>query len=171
MNTNVFLLGILEILSAFSIGLLILSTTYKLLKWYGHKRFNIGHNNQAYSILIASVLFGMGYMVSGTIEPIISTFRLLSNTTSSSTELLSSLIFQGAMFIVIAYGAGLVISISGVVIYSWLTPIDEFSEIKNNNVGVAVICSAIIVTLILMSRDGVVLINESFIPYPELPPK
>lgn len=171
MNSNVFFLGIIEILSALSMGLVILSTTYKILKWYGKKKFNIGHNNLAYSIFIASVLFGMGLMVSGTIEPIVSSFRLLSNTETSASGLLFSFLIRGGAYILIAYCGGLAISLLGIVIYSKLTPIDEFEEMKNNNIGVAIISGAIIITLILLTKDGVALIIESLIPYPELPPR
>lgn len=171
MNSNVFFLGIIEILSAVSMGLVILSTTYKILKWYGKKKFNIGHNNLAYSIFIASVLFGMGLMVSGTIEPIVSSFRLLSNSEESTFGLLISFLFRGGLYILIAYSAGLIISLTGIMIYSKLTPIDEFVEMKNNNIGVALISSAIIITLILLTKDGVALVIESLIPYPQLPPR
>lgn len=171
MNSNILFLGLIEILSATSMGLVILSTTYKILKWYGKKRFNIGHNNLAYSIFIASVLFGMGLMVSGTIEPIVSSFRLLSNSEDSTLGLLVSFLLRGGVYILIAYSAGLVISLIGILIYSKLTPIDEFEEMKNNNIGVAIISSAIIITLILLTKDGVGLVIESLIPYPQLPPR
>lgn len=171
MNSNIFLLGIIQILSAVSMGLVILSTTYKILKWYGKKKFNIGHNNVAYSIFIASVLIGMGLMVSGTIAPIVSSFRLLSNSEESSTQLILSFLFRGGLYIFIAYSSGLAISLMGIVIYSKLTPIDEFVEMKNNNIGVAIISGAIIITLILLTKDGVALVIESLIPYPALPPR
>lgn len=171
MNSNIFFLGIIEILSAVSMGLIILSTTYKILKWYGKWKFNIGHNNASYSIFIASVLFGMGFMVSGTIEPIVSSFRLLSNIEESTSGLILSFLLRGGVYILIAYSAGLAISLVGILIYSKLTPIDEFVEMKNNNIGVAIISGAIIITLILLTKDGVALVIESLIPYPELPPR
>ncbi|MEO9966860.1 MAG: hypothetical protein ABJF11_13775 [Reichenbachiella sp.] len=171
MNNDIFFLGVIEILSALSMGLVILSTTYKLLKWYGEWKFNIGHNNAAYSIFIASVLFGMGLMVSGTIEPIVSSFRLLANAEDSSSGLILSFLMRGGIYILIAYVAGLLISLMGIMIYSALTPIDEFVEMKNNNIGVAIISGVIIVTLILLTKDGVGLVIESLIPYPELPPR
>lgn len=171
MNSNIFLLGIIEILSAVSMGLIILSTTYKILKWYGHWKFNIGHNNVAYSIFIASVLFGMGLMVSGSIDPIVSSFRLLSNSEISHVGLIGSFLVRGGLYILIAYSAGLLISLAGIYIYSHLTPIDEFVEIKNNNIGVAIIAGAIIITLILLTKDGVAMVIESLIPYPDMPPR
>lgn len=171
MNSKIAFLGLIEILSALSIGLIILSLTYTVLKRYGKKKLGIGHNNQAYSIFIASVLFSVGYMVSGVIQPILSSFRLLSNTVESTGQLIVKFLGFGAIYIAIAYVAGLIISLSCINIYSALTPIDEFKEIKNNNVGVALISAAIMITLVMMSRDGVIMIIESLIPYPTMPPK
>ena len=55
-------------------------------------------------------------------------------------------------------------------LYSKLTPIDEFEEIRKNNVGVSLIISSILITLTLLTKDGVILLIEAIIPYPELPP-
>lgn len=171
MNYNIALLALTEILSALSIGVIILYATYKLLDYFGRKKLGITHSNTSFSIFVASILFAVGLMVSSVIQPIISSFRLLLNTTDTTFELMSHFLGYGALYVAIALLMGIFISLSGVVFYSYLTPIDEFKEIKNNNIGVAIIVSAIIITLTLMSRSGVNLLVESIIPYPELPPK
>jgi hypothetical protein len=43
--------------------------------------------------------------------------------------------------------------------------------LRNNNLAVALVLGSIIITLSLMTRDGVSLLMESFIPYPEMYPK
>jgi len=78
---------------------------------------------------------------------------------------------QGLIYISIAYTAAILIGLISTALYAKLTPIDEFKEIKNNNLGVALIVSSIIITLTLMSKDGVALLIESIIPYPNLPPR
>ena len=78
---------------------------------------------------------------------------------------------NGGLYIAIAYLSSVTIIIIGVSIYVHMTPIDEFKEIKNNNVGVAVIVSVIIIVLTLMSKDGVILLIESIVPYPQLMPR
>ena len=170
MNSKIAILGLVEIISSISIGVIILSVTYTLLKRYGKRKFDVSHDNLSYSIFVASVLFGVGYMVSGVIQPIISSFRVLS-TTELDYHFMLVFLGYGFIYILIAYVFGLIVSLSGIFLYSNLTPIDEFQQIKNNNIGVALIVSAIIITLILMSRGGVMLIIESIIPYPTLPPK
>lgn len=167
MNTKISLLGLIEILAALSIGIFILAITYQAVRAYGRRRYDIQPNNLAYSLFTAAVLFSIGYLVSGVIQPLISLFRLLATRDNDSINLALSFIGTGAIYIALAFACGVVIVVSGIAIYTFLTPIDEFKELKNNNIGVAVIVGTIIITLSMMARDGVSLLIESLIPYPE----
>ena len=171
MNTKITLLAVIEILSAISIGVFILSLTYQLLKYIGRKRYGIEHGNLATSIFASSVLFSVGYMVSSVIQPLISLFRLLAARDEGTVSLAIAFISNGAWYIALAFVVGVIICLLGVVIYTSTTPLDEFAELKNNNVGVALIVGTITITLALLTRDGVSLLIESFIPYPEQFPK
>ncbi|MEQ9592700.1 MAG: DUF350 domain-containing protein [Cyclobacteriaceae bacterium] len=166
MNIKLSLLAIVEILSGLSIGIFIMVLTYEILKWVGKKRYDIHQNNAAYSIFIASVLFSVGYMVSGVIQPLLSLFRLMAVEDKSTAALLFSFLGYGAAYIASAYTAGVVVSLLGITIYASLTPIDEFKELKNDNLGVALVVGAIIIVLTLLTRDGVNLLMESQVPYP-----
>lgn len=167
MNTRLSILALIEILSGLSIGVVILVITYQALKYIGLKRYDIHHNNLAYGIFMASILFSIGYMVSCVIEPLLSLFRLMSAADDQSIfSLIISFLGYGAIYIAGAYASGVVVCWLGVVIYTNLTPIDEFAELKNNNVGVALVVGTIMIVLTLMTRDGVSLLIESQIPYP-----
>lgn len=167
MNTKISLLGFIEIVSALSIGIFILAITYQVVKYFGRKRYGIQPSNLAYSIFTASILFAVGYMVSGVIQPLISLFRLLAAKEDSSMLLVLSFIGRGAIYIAMAFVASVIITVAGIFIYTAITPIDEFKELANNNVGVAVIVGTIIITLSMLTRDGVSLLIESLIPYPD----
>ncbi len=167
MNTRLSLLAIVEILSGLSIGIVIMIITYQILKWVGRKRYDIHEKNLAYSIFMASVLFSVGYMVSGVIQPLLSLFRIMAASDNSTAELLFSFLGSGAIYIAVSYTAGVLVSLLGITIYTGLTPIDEFAEVKNNNVGVAIIVGTIIIVLTLLTRDGVNLLMESQVPYPK----
>ena len=169
MNYNIAILGIIEILSAISIGATILSITYKLVSWVGKKYYDIEEHNLAFSIFMASMLFAVGYMVSGVIQPLLSLFRLLSNETETWLLTLKYLGI-GALYISIAFVSAIAVGLLSTSLYSRLTPINEWEEIKKNNLGVAIIIGVIVITLTLMTKSGVTLIIESLIPYPELPP-
>lgn len=171
MNSKITLLAIIEILSAISVGAFILALTYQLLKYIGRKRFDIHTSNLATSIFVSSVLFSVGYMVSSVIDPLTSLFRLLAAKDNSVMSLALSFIGTGAFYIAVAFIAGIVVCFLSVILYTWITPLDEFAEIRNNNVGVALVVGTITITLALLTRDGVSLLIESFIPYPDQFPK
>jgi hypothetical protein len=115
-------------------------------------------------------LFSVGYVVSGVVQPILQSFRLLSVGETNTLELAGKFIAIGGAYIAISYAAAVAIMLISMRLYTFMTPLDELAEIKNNNIGVAVIVGVIIIILSLMTKDGVVLFIESMVPYPELPP-
>lgn len=169
MNSNLILISLIEIFSAITIGIFILSLTYKLVQWVGRRYYDIQEYNLAYSIFAGAIILSVGIMVEGIIDPLISSFRLMNKSDSS---LLFSLKYFGigAIYIGIAYTVTVSIGLISTFLYAKLTPIDEFEEIKNNNIGVAVIISTLIITLTIFSKDGVKLLIEALVPYPELLP-
>ena len=171
MNTKLSLLAFIEIISALSMGIVILAATYQFLKFWGRKKYNIHHNNQAYGIFMASVLFSVGLTMSSVIQPMLSLFRIFISQDMGNLELTLKFIGYGGMYIAMAYVFAVTICACGVFIYTLITPIDEFKELQNNNIGVALIVGSIIITLSLLTNNGVDLLIESFIPYPQQYPK
>lgn len=170
MNKQVAILGIVEILSALSIGIFILILTYRLIKIYGLKRLGIDQTNLAYNILISSLLFSVGYVVSGIIQPLLNAFRMLTNADFSTVELIYKFLAFGGLYIFIAYTLSISISLIGIYVYTYITPLDELKEIRSNNIGVGITVSTIVIILALFTKDGIILVIESFVPYPKLPP-
>ena len=171
MNFKLTLLALIEIISGLSMGVAIMATTYLLLKSYGKKKYDINSNNQAFGIFTAAILFSVGYIVSGVIQPLLSLFRILSTRDGSIMHLLLLFMGYGALYILMAYVMALFVCWLGMIMYDYITPIDEIAELKNNNLAVAMVVGSIIITLSLMTHDGVSLLIESFIPYPEMYPK
>lgn len=171
MKTKLTLLAVIEILSAISMGMFILAATYQILKYYGKKKYDIHHDNLAYGIFKAAVLFSVGYMMSSVIDPLLSLFRILANNDTSTVELLLSFILYGGLYIGAAYILAVLICWLGIQLYTFITPIDEFKELKNNNIAVALVVASILIVLSLLVQDGIALFIESFVPYPEQPPR
>ena len=171
MNSKLTILAIIEIISALSMGIVILAATFQFLKYWGKKKYEIHHNNQAYGIFMASVLFAVGLTMSSVIQPLLSLFRIFASQDMGNAELVLKFIGYGALYIALAYIFAVIICATGVSIYTFLTPIDEFAELKNNNIAVALIVGSIIITLSLLTNNGVDLLIESFIPYPQQYPK
>lgn len=166
MNRDIAILGLIEIFSAISIGIFILALTFKLVQWVGKKYYDVKDFNLAYSIFTAAIIISVGIMVSSVLQPLVSSFRLLDKQ-SSDFMLALRFIGTGSVYIAIAYGVAIFIGLLSTFLYSKLTVIDEFKEIRENNLGVAIIIGSIIVTLSLLSQSGVELLIESIIPYPE----
>ena len=171
MNSKLTLLAVVEILSALSMGIVILAATYQFLKFWGKRKYDIHHNNHAYSIFIASILFAVGLTMSGVIQPLLSLFRIFASREMSNFELAWRFFVYGGIYIGLAYIFAVIICATGIFLYTVITPIDEFSELKDNNIGVALIVGSIIITLSLLTNNGVTLLIESFIPYPQGYPK
>jgi uncharacterized membrane protein YjfL (UPF0719 family) len=171
MNSSIALIAFIQIASSLSTGIVILWITYRGFQRFGDKYFGMrAENNMAYSILMATVLFSIGYSVSSVIQPLVSAFRLMNESSNSAFELAGTFFVQGGLYIAITYIVSILITFIGLAIYTYLTPLNEFEEIQKNNIGVAIVLSVIVITLNMMSRSGVALLIESIIPYPTLPP-
>ena len=169
MNYNIAILALIEIISAITIGIFILALTYKIVQWVGRKYYHIQEYNLAYSIFASSIILSVGIMISGIVQPLISSFRLL-NQTADRFLLTFKYLGIGAIYIAIAYAATVLIGLISTFLYSKLTPINEFEELRKNNIGVALIISSILITLTLLTKNGVMLLIEAIVPYPDLPP-
>jgi len=166
MNRDIALLGFIEIFSALTIGIFILALTFKIVRWVGKRFYGVrDHQNLSYNIFTAAIMISVGLMVSSVIQPLVSFFRLLDKS-GDSFALALRFFGTGAVYIAIAYSVAIVIGLISTFLYSKLTEIDEFEEIKNNNVGVAIIIGSIIITLSLLTKSGVELLIESILPYP-----
>jgi uncharacterized membrane protein YjfL (UPF0719 family) len=49
------------------------------------------------------------------------------------------------------------------------TNIDEFKEIRKNNIAVAVLTATIVISISMLIKESLYLLLESFVPYPEIP--
>jgi len=56
----------------------------------------------------------------------------------------------------------------GITVLFQLTKINEWEEIKNNNIPTAIISAALIVGLSIIMKDHVATVCEMLIPYPEV---
>lgn len=78
MNVNLSILGLIEIVCSLVTGVTILFVTYKLLQLFAKKYIKLTEVNTAYRIFMAGTLFGVGHIISGVIQPILTSFRLLA---------------------------------------------------------------------------------------------
>jgi uncharacterized membrane protein YjfL (UPF0719 family) len=152
------------------VGIIILYTAYKIVDKYIQKKYEMGNDNTAYAILCSSILFSVGYLFNG-----------LNKVISNSIELIENQVnFDGSVFLESLKYSGVFIGISSIIIilviiisinlFTLMTKeIDEFNEIKNNNIAVSIITSVIVISISLMIKDSLYLILDSLVPYPVIP--
>lgn len=170
MNPQLVNLALLEIGISIISGVLILFLTYVIVNRLIKRKYEIKDDNVAYAIFTASILFSVGYTVSSVIEPLTSTLRLFIAHTESVGSIIGNVLKYFAVFFLISTIIALVINVIGISLFTVMTTkIEEFDEIKKNNIAVALITGAIIVVLTLFTKDGILFLLDSIVPYPELP--
>jgi len=124
--------------------------------------------NVAVSIVLASMLVGTGLVVVQALEPVVST---LQTTLYDGVTFWSGLSFLGLTLghLVLV----LFIAIMGIYmatrVFVWLTPkVDEFAEIKDDNIAVAITLAAVIILVSMFLAHGSQMFLSSLVPYPAI---
>ena len=170
MNTNLFFYSLTEIIISLLFGIILLYSTYRMLDRFIKKKYDIANDNLAFSVFSSSILFSVAYLISGIKAPILNSLRMLSN----DGEYEGSLILDGFKYtslflIIILIAIGLVIYLS-INLYTKMTKdVNEFNEIKANNIAVSLIMATIIISISILIKESLYLMLETFVPYPDLP--
>ena len=147
------------------------------LGFYIFQRFNpkidepaeLENNNIAVAILNGAFILALGLLLKTVLQPMIQTFFYAI--TRPEGDLKGMLLHGGLMMV--QFASALLVSIValflGLRIFAWLNRrIDEFAEIKNNNIAVAILTGAIIITLALFIQDGLGQFLQTIIPTPSI---
>ena len=171
MNSQL-IVSLLELSVSLVLGIFVLFITYYVLSKIYLSKFpkeNIYKNN-AFLLFMAGMMFSNGYLISGVIEPLSSTLDLLLDKRPDTLDLVMSYSKYLGLFMGIGLLLGGVILYLSYLIFSSLTvSVNEFDEINNGNVGVAIIVSVIAIIISIYCKEPFLIFLESFIPYPELP--
>ena len=159
MNLLVVLSGISTLLLSLILGIFVLFIGFKMFTSLSrtiNEEKELQKNNIAVAILSGSFIFAMGLMMKSSVNPLIqSIFRAIFYNETGIAGMLGNLSISLLQFI-----ASLFISIIslwfGVRGFTWLTrTIDEFEEIKKNNIAVSILMASIIITLALFLQNGI----------------
>ena len=170
MNTELFYYSLVEIGISIVIGVTLLYFTYRIINKLVKKKFDIDSNNVSFSIFTSSILFTVAYLISGIKSPILNSLKMLSNNPEYEGSLIvDGFKYSGLFLTVIIITITLVIFIS-IQLFTYMTKnINEFQEIKKNNLAVAILTATIIISISLLVKESLYLLLETFVPYPEVP--
>ncbi len=167
MNTKLFTLSLIEIVLSIIITVVIIFTTYKILKWLFFRKHDLRGENLAFTIFTSGIILSVGIILS-TIFPSINNIIRLSTTQIETVETLTIVLYSG-LYLLIGFIVSILINASVFFLFSILTTgVDEFKEIKNNNISVAILVVTILISITIILKDSIALLISSLVPYPEV---
>jgi len=170
MNQKIFYYGLLELVVSVLIGVVILFISYRILNKLIKEKYDIKLDNIAFSIFCSSVLFSVAYLISGIKAPILTSVRMLQDNANYEGILLLDGFKYTGLFLTIIIIVIALINLLSIYLFTLMTKrVDEFEEIKRNNIAVSIITGVVIISISLLAKDSLYLILESFVPYPEMP--
>jgi uncharacterized membrane protein YjfL (UPF0719 family) len=161
------ILILLQTLVAFVIGIVSLFLVYKLLNIYLKRVFQIEVVNSSYATLQAGILLSTAMLVSSIIGPGLNAIRFLNQDAITVQSVAGSMGYV-MMFLTIGMIFSFIIIATGILILFQLTHVNEWEEIRNNNIATAIISAALILGLALIMKDHVASVCEMLIPYPQV---
>jgi uncharacterized membrane protein YjfL (UPF0719 family) len=163
MNTIIFL----QVGIAFFMGVAALFLVYKILNFYLKRAFQIEELNMSFATLQVGIILSTALLMGSIVGPGLNAIRFINQsavdltTVSTSIGYIAVFIFIGVLFTMMIIGGG-------VLVLFQLTKVNEWEEIRKNNVPVALISAALILGLTIILKDNVAGLCEALIPYPDV---
>ena len=166
---EIYTYALTELFFSVILGITLLYLTYKSLHKFFEKKYKIKDYNLSFSIVISSILLSVAYLISDIKSPILNSIKMVS----SQADYQGSIIFDGFkytfLFLFIVIVAISIIIFISIWLFTLMTKnIDEFIEIKKNNISIGLLLGVIIFSISLMVKESLYFLIETFVPYPEV---
>ena len=170
MVQNLTFLALIQLVLSIFIGVFFMWLTYKLFLNRFKKKYDLTEINVAFAILLAAVLFSTGYILSGTLSPLLNTLLIISrNNPQAGSLLIDSLRYVGE-FLVIGFVVALLVNYISINLFNAFTPEkDELKEISENQYQYSLILAAILIVMSLFAKEAYTALLDSLVPLPALP--
>jgi len=172
MSGQQIIFGVIEFLVSILISFILIFGTYKLFlaltpKFDEEKQLR--KKNTSVGIILGSVLLGQAIVVKQAIYPVMAVIQIfILGEEKSILGFLKMLGFSGG-YVVLAGLLALICILFSLWLFSKLTPkIDQYEEIKENNVAVALFMGLMIIGICLLVSAGVSGLTRSLIPFPRV---
>lgn len=169
---NEILISLIELGLALFIGIgTLFLTKYIFTKIYKAKTGEeFPYKNLAFMIFLSGSIFGVAWLIYGITEPLDTTLVLLMGSHSSTGKIVMEYTKYAGLFLILGYILGFTINYLSYLLFSALTKnVSEYDEIKNGNIGVAIMISLVIIVMSLFCQGPFIYFLESLMPFPEIP--
>jgi uncharacterized membrane protein YjfL (UPF0719 family) len=169
MNNKLVLLALLELGMSILLGVMVLYVAYYMLINVVFKRAHIEKDNVAHAIVVSAILFAVGNIMEGAIDPIANAIRQITNIHTGAGRITFEACKYIFMFVGISAFLAVCINYIAIRLFTSLTQVNEMEEISANNVAVAIVTSAITIIISIFAKKPAIHLMEGIIPYPEIP--
>ncbi|MFT4601766.1 MAG: uncharacterized membrane protein YjfL (UPF0719 family) [Arenicella sp.] len=169
---NEILIAVLELGLALFIGIgTLFLTKFIFTKIYEKKTGeDFPYKNLAFMIFLSGSIFGVAWLIYGITAPLDTTLVMLMSSDASGWQILIEFSKYMGLFLFFGYILGFGLNYLTFLLFSTLTKkVNEFDEIKEGNVGVAIMISVVIIVMSLFCQAPFIDFLESMMPFPEIP--
>lgn len=159
---------ILQVLIAFVAGLSSLFLLYRVLNNYMRRKFEIEEANTAFAIFQVGILLSGSLILSSVLSAAINAIQFLNQGGDFNTQNLMMSFTYVLVFLVIGIIFTLIVIAASIFAFFQLTQINEWEQIKLNNIPTALISAALILGMSLIIDDYIGHLCEALIPYPAI---
>jgi uncharacterized membrane protein YjfL (UPF0719 family) len=167
MNKQLFTLALFEIIISILISVVFIYLSYIILHKLFFKKMDLKGSNTAFSVFTGGIVLSIGLILSEIVPSITNIVRL--STTQMETVDFSIIVQYSGLYLLIGFLAAFIINATVFLLFSLLTRgINEFQAIKDNNIPVAIVVVATLLSITLIVKESIALLISSLIPYPEV---
>jgi uncharacterized membrane protein YjfL (UPF0719 family) len=159
---------IIQVFIAFVFGLSALFLLYRLLNYFMRKRFQIEETNTSFAIFQVGILLSGSLILSSVLSAAVNAIQFLNQAANFNMQSLMISLAYVVVFVLIGIIFTLALIASAVFIFFQLTQINEWDQIKLNNIPTALISAALILGLSMIMDDYIGHLCEALIPYPAI---
>jgi uncharacterized membrane protein YjfL (UPF0719 family) len=126
--------------------------------------------NTAAGIVHAASLLALGLLVQHAIQATSDAVDLTVRAIPFQPVMVAKLAASALAHVVLSLGVGTAVLALGVLLFDKMTPgLDELAEVRQGNVALALVLSAILVVIALLTAPGLQAALNGLIPFPQLP--
>ena len=166
MNTIHFKLAVIQILISIILAVVILFVSHKILNKLFFKKERINGDELAFAVFTSGIFVSIGIILSEIIPSITNIVRV-SVTQEESIGMIDIISYSG-IYLFAGFVFAVLINLATFLLFSVLTKgVDEFREIKENNLPVSLLVAAMLISITLIVKDSISTLIGSLIPYQE----
>jgi uncharacterized membrane protein YjfL (UPF0719 family) len=159
---------IIQVFIAFVAGLTCLFLLYKVLNNIMRKRFEIQETNTAFAIFQVGILISGSLILSSVLSPAINAIQFLNQGRDFNVQTFTTSMIYVIAFLAIGLIFTLAVIFTSMTVFFQLTHINEWEQIKLNNIPTALISASLILGMSLIMDDYIGHLCEALIPYPSV---